>query len=222
MAAMATTISTDFAAPQPILSSIVFENGNLILGLRDRAGDQALDNGPNGKRTAGDTIRACGTFGSWTLESDGRCGGTGNAPQATGQGVANGEFYHQDDFCTAPNNGNYHDEVSWGALLYIPGRQNVISTVLDPISRVISNGATFDGGFRYFNNTTGGTDRAYRMYNGNGGAGVPDFGKANGLGGITALCHPSPIEIGNRVWHDHERQRRLRNRTNRAPLQLPF
>ena len=197
-----TTISSNFAAPQAMLSSIVFESGNLILGLRDRAGDQAFDNGPNGKRTAGDTIRACGTFGAWTLESNGRCGGTGNAPQATGQGVSNGEFYHQDDFCTAPNNGNYHDEVSWGALLYIPGRQNVISTVLDPISRVISNGATFDGGFRYFNNSTGGTDRAYRMYNGSGGAGVPDFGKANGLGGITALCNPAPIEIGNRVWRD--------------------
>jgi SdrD B-like domain/Carboxypeptidase regulatory-like domain len=197
-----TTISSNFAVPQPMVASIVFENGNLILGLRDRAGDQALDNGPNGKRTAGDTIRACGTFGSWTLESNGRCGGSGVAPQATGQGSGNGEFYHQDDFCTAPNNGNYHDEVSWGGLLYIPGRQNVISTVLDPISRVISNGATFDGGLRYYNNSTGGTDRAYRVYNGTGGAGVPDFGKANGLGGITALCRAAPIEIGNRVWID--------------------
>lgn len=197
-----TTISADFATPQPMLTSIVFENGNLILGLRDRAGDQAMDNGPNAKRTAGDTIRACGSFGSWTVESNGRCGGTGTAPQGTGQGAGNGEFYHQDDFCTAPNNGNYHDEVSWGALVYVPGRQHVISTLLDPISRVIANGATFDGGFRWFNNTTGSSERAYRVYNGNGGAGVPDFGKANGLGGVTALCDRTPIEIGNRVWRD--------------------
>lgn len=197
-----TTISPDFAAPQAMLTSIVFENGNLIIGLRDRAGDQALDNGPNGKRTAGDTLKACGSFGSWTLESNGRCGGGGTAPQATGQGNGNGEFYHQDDFCTAPNNGNYHDEVSWGALIHIPGRQHVVSTVLDPISRVIASGATFDGGFRFFNNSTGSTDRAYRVYNGNGGAGVPDFGKSNGLGGVTALCDRAPIEIGNRVWRD--------------------
>jgi hypothetical protein len=197
-----TTITGDFAAPQPMLTSIVFENGNLILGLRDRAGDQALDNGPNSKRTAGDTLRACGSFGSWTLESNGRCGGTGTAPQATGQGVGNGEFYHQDDFCSAPNNGNYHDEVSWGGLLYVPGRPHVISTVLDPISRVIASGATFDGGFRYFNNTTGSAERAYRVYNGNGGPNVPDFGKANGLGGVTAMCGRAPIEIGNRVWRD--------------------
>ena len=78
----------------------------------------------------------------------------------------------------------------------------MLTTVLDPISRVITSGATFDGGFRYFNNSTGGTDRAYRVYNGNGGPGVPDFGKANGLGGVTALCNPTPIEIGNRVWRD--------------------
>ncbi len=197
-----TTVNADFSVPQPMLASIVFENGNLILGLRDRSGDQALDNGPNAKRTAGDTIRACGSFGSWTLESNGRCGTTGTAPQATGQGNGNGEFYHQDDFCSAPNNGNYHDEVSWGSLVYVPGRPQVISTVLDPISRVIAPSATFDGGLRYLNNTTGSTDRAYRIYNGNGGPNVPDFGKANGLGGVTALCDQAPIEIGNRVWRD--------------------
>jgi hypothetical protein len=197
-----TTITTDFASPQPMLTSIEFENDNLILGLRDRAGDQAFDNGADAKRTAGDTIRACGTFGAWTLESNGRCGGAGTAPQNTGQGVGNGEFYHQDDFCSAPNNGNYHDEIAWGAMVYIPGRQDVLTTVLDPINRQIYNGGTFDGGIRYFNNTTGAADRAYRLYDGNGGAGVPDFGKANGLGGVTALCDPAPIELGNRAWID--------------------
>ena len=185
-----------------MFTDIEFENGQLILGLRDRTGDQAVDFGANGKRTAGDTIRACGSFGSWTLESNGRCGGTGTAPQATGQGPGNGEYYHQDDFCSTPNGANYHDEVSWGALLYIPGRQHVLSTVLDPISRPIFNNGIFDGGFRYFNNTTGNSDRAYRVYDGTGTANVPDFGKANGLGGTAALCSKAPIEIGNRIWVD--------------------
>lgn len=121
-------------------------NGNMILGVRDRTGDSALDAGPDGKRTAGDTLRACGTFGSWTIESNGRCGGTGTAPQNTGQGPGEGEFYHNDDFCTTPNGANYHDEVAWGAILYVPGRQHVVSTLLNPISRQISSGATFDGG----------------------------------------------------------------------------
>jgi hypothetical protein len=197
-------ITANFAAPQPMFVDMEFENGNVILGLRDRAGDQAFDNGPDAKRTAGDTLRACGSFGSWTLESNGRCGSpvTGAAPQATGQGPNNGEFYYQDDFCLTPNGANYHDEVSWGALLYIPGRQHVLTTLLDPVDRAISNSATFDGGLRWMNNATGASDRAYRVYNGNGGSGVPDFGKANGLGGTTAMCSPAPIEIGNRVWRD--------------------
>jgi hypothetical protein len=200
----ATTIQSSFAYPQAILSDIEFEGGNLIMGLRDRVGDQALDAGPDGKRTAGDTLRACGTFGTWTLETNGRCGTpvTGSAPQGTGEGPGNGEFYHNDDFCLTPNGGNYHDEVSWGSLLYIPGRPHVVSTLLDPISRTISNGATFDGGFRYWNNNTGSADRAYRIYNGLGGVGQPDFGKSNGLGSMAAMCSSAPIEIGNRIWHD--------------------
>jgi hypothetical protein len=198
------TIQASFAYPQPMLTDIEFENDNLILGLRDRSGDQAFDNGPDAKRTAGDPIRGCGAMGLWLMESNGRCGSpvTGTAPQGTGQGLGNGEFYHQDDFCLTPNGGNFHDELSWGELMYIPGRQHVITTLLDPISRTIDGSATFDGGFRWFNNTTGSTDRAYRIYNGTGGAGVPDFGKANGLGGVTALCSLAPIEIGNRVWRD--------------------
>jgi len=193
------TVQAGFAYPQPWLTDIEFDNGNLILSLRDRTGDSALD---LTKRTAGDTIRACGSFGAWTTESNGRCGGTGAAPQNTGQGIGNDEFYYQDDFCTAPNNGNFHDELSWGSILQLPGRQNVITTLLDPISRVIDNGATFDGGIRLFNNTTGGTDRAYRLFNGSGGAPQPDFGKSNGMGDLAAFCSPAPIEIGNRVWRD--------------------
>lgn len=192
-------VQSPFAYPQAWLTDIDFDNDNLILGLRDRSGDSALD---LTKRTAGDVVRACGSFGAWTTEANGRCGGTGTAPQGTGQGPGNGEFYHQDDFCTAPNNGQFHDEVAWGAVMQIPGRQDVVVTLLDPIDRVIANGATFDGGFRWMNSTTGGTDRAYRLYNGNGGAGDPDFGKTNGLGDITALCSAAPIEIGNRVWRD--------------------
>lgn len=197
------TMQADFAFPQPMLTEIEFENGNMILGVRDRTGDSALDAGPDGKRTAGDTLRACGTFGSWTIESNGRCGGTGTAPQNTGQGPGEGEFYHNDDFCTTPNGANYHDEVAWGAILYVPGRQHVVSTLLDPISRQISSGATFDGGLRYWNNNTGSADRAYRVYNGLGGVGQPDFGKTNGLGSLVAMCSAAPIEIGNRVWRDN-------------------
>ncbi|MEQ1923371.1 MAG: SdrD B-like domain-containing protein, partial [Pyrinomonadaceae bacterium] len=199
------TIQSNFAFPQPMFVDMEFENDNLLIGLRDRAGDQAFDNGPDAKRTAGDTLKSCGTFGSWTLEENGRCGVSplfGTAPQSTGQGPGDGEFFYEDDFCLTPNGANYHDEVGWGVMLHIPGREHVVTTLLDPISRAISGSATFDGGMRWMNVNTGASNRAYRIYNGTGGANVPDFGKANGLGGTTALCNASPIEIGNRVWRD--------------------
>ena len=187
---------------QPLLADIEFDNDNLILGIRDRVGDQANDYDTERKRTAGDTIRACGSIGAWTLESNGRCGGTGTAPQGTGQGPGNGEFYFQDDFSNPPNSANFHDEVSWGTVFKLPGHSRTLTTLLDPISRIIDPTATFDGGIRWFNNTTGASDRAYRIYNGTGGPTVPDLGKANGLGDMVAMCNLAPIEIGNRVWND--------------------
>lgn len=200
-----TTISANFAYPQPLFTDIAFQDGNMVIGIRDKTGDSAVDFGPNGKRTGGDTLRACGTVGSWVLESNGRCGGTGNAPQGTGQGPGNGEFYYQDDFSNPANSANFHDEVSWGTLANVPGTNYVLTTLLDPISRTIVSGATFDGGFRWLNSTTGASDRAYRIYNGDGSNNVPDFGKANGLGDLKALCDKAPIEIGNRVWVDANR-----------------
>jgi hypothetical protein len=195
------TATGNFSAPQPMLTDMEFDRGNLILGFKDRAGDQAFDNGTNAKRTAGDTLRACGSVGAWTLESNGRCGGTGNATQGNGQGPGNGEFYYEDEYSIGGNTANFHDEVTWGGLTQIPGDPNVVVNVLDPIDRDVSD-QTFDGGFRWFNNTTGASNKAYRIYNGTGAAGQPDFGKVNGLGDIVALCDPAPIEIGNRVWLD--------------------
>lgn len=197
------TSSTSMATPQPVLTDIEFDKGNLIMAFRDRSGDQFLDNGTTAKRTAGDVLRACGSVGSWTLESNGRCGSpaTGTGPQNNGQGVGNAEFYFMDEFSTGGNTGNFHDEVTWGGMTQIPGHPNVIVNLLDPIDRDVSD-QTFDGGFRWFNNTTGATNKAYRIYNGTGATDVPDFGKVNGLGDLVALCNPSPIEIGNRVWLD--------------------
>ncbi len=196
------TATADFAYAQPMLVDLDFYNGNLILGFKDRAGDQYLDNATNAKRTAGEVIRTCGTVGSWTVESNSRCGGIGAGPQNNGQGVGDGEFYYEDEFSIGGNTGNFHDEITWGAVMQVPGHPNVVASGLDPIDRDISNGATFDGGFRWFNNTTGASNKAYRIYNGTGAASVPDFGKVNGLGDIVALYDEAPIEIGNRVWLD--------------------
>jgi hypothetical protein len=189
--------------PQPMLTDIAFDRGNLIIGLRDRAGDQLgteiLSNPNDNLRyygvSAGDILRACGAPATgWTLESNGRCGGAGMAPQNTGEGPGNGEFYFEDD--AKP----FLDEISFGGLVRVPGFPDVAFNVADPIP-VIDPDTLFDGGTRWMSNATGASVKNHRIYN---GVRTPLvlFGKANGLSDLIALCQAAPIEIGNRVWQD--------------------
>ncbi len=206
---------------QPMLTDIAFDNGNLILGLRDRIGDQigngALSN-PNDAsnttfyqpRTAGDVIRACGTPNSWTLENNGRCGGTGNAPQNVAEGPGGGEFYYGDSYTlsdtfinptvTINGKGSNHTDTGYGGVEQLPGAPDVVITNFDPIPNI--TGLVYDGGIRWLNNTTGAFTKGYRLYDGNGNETVT-FGKAGGIGGnLVILSDPAPIELGNRVWRD--------------------
>ncbi|MGE0128843.1 MAG: SdrD B-like domain-containing protein [Blastocatellales bacterium] len=189
--------------PQPWLTGIAFDRGNLILGLRDRAGDQfgveSLDNPADSNRyygvTAGDILRACGSPATgWTMENNGRCGGIGSAPQNSGQGPGNGEYYFRED------GPPFHDEVSMGGVVVIPGYPDVALTMFDPIP-VFESSTLFDGGIRWMSNATGGYTKSYRVYDGARAFNGP-FGKANGLGDLEALCDAAPIEIGNRIWRD--------------------
>src|SRR5690606_13142686 len=107
-------------------------------------------------------------------------------------GPGGGEFYFQENLT------GFHDELSMGSVLIVPGQPEMVSTLFDPIP---INSELFDGGFRWYNNQNGQTVRAYRVYDGESGS-LTAFGKANGLGGLEALCPPAPIEIGNRVWFD--------------------
>jgi uncharacterized repeat protein (TIGR01451 family) len=189
--------------PQPMLTGLGFDNGNLILAFRDRSGDQfgneTLDNPADSNRyygvPTGDVIRACGNPATgWTLENNGRCGGAGAAPQGTNQGPGGGEFYFYD------NSEPFTDEVSLGGVLAMPGRPDVALTVFDPIP-VFEGSSLFDGGVRWLSNSTGNYVKSYRVYDG-GRATQGPLGKANGLSDLEALCDPAPIEIGNRVWRD--------------------
>lgn len=193
--------------PQPWLTDIDFDRGNMILSFRDRNGDQTGYNqasDPNnptdfGRKgiTAGEVLRACGSVAlGWTLESNGICGGVTSGGTGNGQGPGGGEYYYQDNYHP---NGTPHDEVGLGAAHQIPGFADHIASIFDPIYNTDAQNVYDSGGHRWFSNvgaTAGQHRRAYMSYNGS------DFGKANGMGNVIALCEAAPIEIGNRVWRD--------------------
>ncbi len=214
-------VGNNASYPQPWLTDIAFDNGNLILGLRDRAGDQfglyTTETPSTGNSfTArgiggGDTLRACGSPATgWTLESNGRCNSIGNAPQNTSQGPGNGEYYYEENYA------RWHDEVSTNGLMQIPGYPDVVTNVYDPIRSTDSiDSAPYSGGTRWLSNagagannsSAGSTSKGYRLYQSAFGGGTTPttakfFGKANGLGDLIALCSSAPIQIGNRVWSD--------------------
>jgi hypothetical protein len=202
--------ATNFGAyPQPMFTDIVFDaDGNMILAFRDRSGDQ-IGNGssdnPASPATnyvvlpAGDTLRACGNPAiGWTLEANATCGGVTTGGVGNGQGPGNGEYYFEDNFL-------FHDDIGIGGLSQIPGFPDVVNAVFDPIPIFPGDGTTtFDAGVRWYQNSTGTNTKGYRVYDGANGTGIT-FAKANGLGDLVALCQAAPVEIGNRVWFDDDR-----------------
>jgi len=218
--------------PQPMLTGLSFDvNGNISLGIRDRSSDQFGRLTPDDPTQpnnfsffgipAGDTLRAfintngnldaaqanpSTTLAGWTLESNGRNpnGTIGTGPQNTGQGPGGAEFYFSDELPRDPMKPpvgvqTEHDEVSLGGILQIPGFNQLATTAFDPV-RI--PGAVNTGGVRWFDSTTGGIQRSYELYF----TPIPDanttFAKANGVGDLIAVTAPPPIEIGNYIWND--------------------
>jgi hypothetical protein len=187
--------------PQPILSKITFDGGDLVLGIRDRSGDESgngtLDDPSTSNRTLGlaqgELLRACSSGGAgWEIETNGSCGGIGTGGVGNGGGIGGGEYYYQDNYLT------YHPETNLGVGLQIPGYPSVVSTTFDPIP---SGDEFFDTGVRWYENSSGETVRAYRVIDGDR-MDLISAGKGNGFGDLTVLCDAAPIEIGNRLWVD--------------------
>ena len=210
-----------FFHPQPILSDIEFdEEGSMHLAFIDRSGFQTghrnalptatvlnkelTKNNGNGI-ASGDILRTYlnPLTGLYELEEDGKSGpytssgiGTGNigaggVNSTQGPSKTNpGEFYWDDQI-----NGR-HSEISVGGLVYVPGQQEIVLSVFDPI--------TIDaGGIEAFNIFNGSSTRRYQMYFGDAvNEGGP--GKANGMGDIEIIGEVPPIQIGNRIWNDFD------------------
>ncbi len=213
--------------PQAMLTDMEFaDNGDMILGFRDRFGDQSgahryFDTTQVAFTSAiasGDILKACLISGSYVLETGltGQCPGTGGLPNS---GPGGQEFYYWDvfeeeGFLWNPNtnNGSFHWETTQGGLLQIPGNTYVMTTAMDPYD-------DFSGGVLKLDNSTGrrvgvGTSAisrdtmtgGYTIFDLHDWDGAPPSssvyaGKANGLGDLEAACM-LPISIGNYVWFD--------------------
>jgi hypothetical protein len=152
----------------------------------------------------------------WIIESNGDKDGPGpyvattnatpNFAQQNSQGPSNyaggnGEFYYQDglEMWGGANNGTsqlYHLNTNEGAIVLLPGTEEVAGTTMDPM-RYVSQGISWQ------NNNTGTNPRDYELYVGttfNVNPGEP--AKGNGMGDLELLINPAPIELGNRVWND--------------------
>ncbi|HGG63538.1 MAG TPA: hypothetical protein ENK34_03095, partial [Rhodobacteraceae bacterium] len=197
--------SGEVAYPQPWLTDIEFDGNDMILGIRDRYGDQMgfrrystdpADNTMYSGDSAGDILKACSNgAGGWTLESNGSCGGNTTGGANNNQGPGGGEFYYQEHY-------PYHTEISMSGLVNVPGRGEVVENAYDTI---YDTNEFFDGGILWMDNTSGQRNRAYRIYDTSPGGSDPGdgtFAKGNGLGDLEYLSAPAPLEVGNRLWCD--------------------
>lgn len=225
--------SGEIGYPQPILSDIEFdETGSMVLGFRDRFGDQTRANGrfrPSDSSntwgvSAGDILRVCNTTTGFVVEGSAGCTTSGGLTNSGPGGAASPEHYNWDLYQDGSANwdtntnagGAFHWETAQGSLLQLAGRPSVLTTAMDPNN-------DYSGGYLRMNNATGrregiATDGSttlatvvanggYTLYESGTFSGTPPttsnyFGKANGLGDVEALTNPAPIEIGNRVWRD--------------------
>jgi hypothetical protein len=208
------------AQPQPILSDIDFtDNGDMVLTMMDRAGHQlgyrqvsptsvnsfTLFSGYVG----GDLLRARKQGAAWVLESAGQVSsstsGTLTGCGSSTQGPGNGEFYCSDNYIGDNDRDGVgeeiHQETSQGGSVIVPGTNQTVTIHMDPM-------ATWSGGTIWHSNSTGVRSKVYQLYRtiDNTGAQINGtYGKANGLGLPVALCDPAPVEIGNRVWFDKDK-----------------
>lgn len=183
---------------QPWLTDIEFDNnGDMILGFRDRIGDQighmvgdltgSDSDGIGGADryyhdTRGEILRLRqATAETWTVEP-GHTAGDGS------------EYYVGDEALFDSAATPLHPEVGQGALIQVSGFNDIVTTAIDPQS-------FFAGGIITLDNATGAQTSAFDVYTGSGVADITTFGKNNGLGDLEYANNLS-MEIGNRIWND--------------------
>ncbi len=166
----------------PMLSDIEFEGNNLIVGFRDRYGDQTPANDKSTTvspwpRGYGDTLRA-------------EPGGIGFVWQT------NAGTFFQDV------SGDGSSESLNGGLAIAPGGK-LVASAYDAVAKNDNGTAITDnfntGGVQVFDLTTGAMVGAYDFYRDDMAAA---FGKVNGIGDVEMALAASPQAVGNLVFRD--------------------
>ena len=192
------------AAPAPWMTDINFDGNDIILSVNDRysmqmGGGLAAPTDPNflavhSTFASGDLLRACrnSTNTGWALESAGTCGDRTGTGGPAGFGPGGAEFYND----RVGGSSNYHGDASAGGAVAVPG-QDLFSGLYD------TNAAPNQNGLVRYSEQNGVRGPELGLVNGFASEG--GFGKASGIGDMEALCDRAPIEIGNRVWKDTNR-----------------
>ncbi|NOT63831.1 MAG: hypothetical protein HOP19_26750, partial [Acidobacteria bacterium] len=224
----ARTGGNEIGYPQPMLTDLEFDGEAMVLGFRDRFGDQtgsaqrfrSTDAFTTWGTSAGDILRACWTGSAFALEGSGGCATSGGLVNSGPGGATSPEHYNwdiwsiNDAWDTTVNNGGFHWEIAQGGLVQVAGKSSVLMTAMDPID-------DYSGGYVRLDNATGRREGinadnstlatvtangGYTIYESGDYAGTPPasvtYGKANGLGDVEALVAAPPLELGNRVWRD--------------------
>jgi protocatechuate 3,4-dioxygenase beta subunit len=181
-----------YADFQPFFNSIEFDDyGAMIIGITNRTvytGTSAFQGGY--------FVRAArNNSGGYTLENNGFSSPFTSSARGAGSGGAAGNGPGNSDTPNSDGPGgkffyenmihDFHANVFIGGLYVLPGSNELVAGVIDPIS-------FNEEGARYLNASTGVTTHGRGTQTGKGGT----------LTGTEAVCDANPIEIGNRVWKD--------------------
>lgn len=196
-------ISAFAVYPQAILSDIEFDDdGSLLIAFMDRLGLQTGQNQPGIAVDdtlnyygfmSGDLVRAqYNANGTYTLENNAQSGSLLGCGVNTNSGPGGGEFFCEDYWISGLNEVG-HAEITNGGMFKITGISEVLISSMDPVHKVY-----LSTGFIAFDTKTGKRNRSFSVYSLNPGS----LGKSGGVGDLAGICEPGPLEIGNTLWFD--------------------
>lgn len=177
-------------------------------GINHDGGTQATSGLASGNPTTAGSSWTSNTLTPYGGDYGPGWGGTAGTIPAGGPnpGTQGAYYYFNHNFTTTGTPGslngtgaiNSHYCKSDGTLALLPGSNEVVHTLMDPINTAYTQGLS-----KMFNSGASAGNMSQRIQLTITAAGDPsNMGKAGGLGDIELLTDYEPIEIGNRVWND--------------------